>query len=77
MYLGSTEAIKSYIKTGNSVGIVSRFAIAQEVSGNIFRIITAPDLKFRRQFHFIYPKGPEPVGVIKLFINFLQKHYNL
>jgi LysR family transcriptional regulator, transcriptional activator of the cysJI operon len=77
MFLGSTEAIKSFIKTGSGVGIVSRFAIEQELSNNIFRPIHTPSLKFHRQFYFISPKGPEPVGLAKLFLNFIQKHYNL
>lgn len=76
MFLGSTEAIKSFIKTGNGVGIVSRFAIEQELSNNIFRLINTPGLKFHRQFYFISPKGPEPVGLAKLFLDFLEKHYN-
>lgn len=77
MFLGSTEAIKSFIKTGNAVGIVSRFAIEQELSNHIFRLIHTPGLKFQRQFYFISPKGPEPVGLAKLFLDFVQKHYNL
>jgi len=77
LYLGSTEAIKSFIKTGNGVGIVSRFAIEQELSSNIFRLINTPSLKFHRQFYFISPQGPEPVGIVKSFLHFLQRHYNL
>lgn len=77
LFLGSTEAIKSFIKTGNGVGIVSRFAIEQELSNHIFRLIHTPSLKFNRQFYFISPQGPEPVGLVKLFLNFVQKHYNL
>ncbi len=77
MFLGSTEAIKSFIKTGNGVGIVSKFAIEQDLSNSIFRIIQTSDLKFHRQFYFIAPKGPEPTGLAKLFLNFIQKHYNL
>jgi DNA-binding transcriptional LysR family regulator len=77
LFLGSTEAIKSYIKTGNGVGIVSRFAIEPELPNNIFRQIQTPGLKFHRQFYFISPKGPESVGLTKLFLDFLQKHYNL
>jgi LysR family transcriptional regulator, transcriptional activator of the cysJI operon len=76
MYLGSTEAIKSFIKTGNGVGIVSRFAITQELENNTFKLITAPDLRFLRLFYFISAEGPEPTGITKLFINFLQNHYN-
>ena len=77
LFLGSTEAIKSFIKTGNGVGIVSRFAIEQEVSNNTFRLIHTPSLKFHRQFYFISPKGPEPVGIVKSFLQFVQRHYNL
>jgi len=77
MFLGSTEAIKSFIKTGNGVGIVSRFAIEHELPNNIFRLINTPSLKFHRQFYFISPKGPDPVGLAKLFLHFVQKHYNL
>jgi len=77
LFLGSTEAIKSFIKTGNGVGIVSRFALEQELSNNIFRLINTPELKFHRQFYFISPQGPEPVGLVKLFLNFVQQHYNL
>lgn len=77
LLLGSTEAIKSFIKTGNGVGIVSRFAIEQELSNHIFRLIHTSDLKFNRQFYFISPQGPGTVGLVKLFLNFVQKHYNL
>jgi len=77
LFLGSTEAIKSYIETGNGVGIVSRYAIAKELSNNIFRSISAPGLQFKRQFYFISPKGPEPTGLVKLFVDFVQRHYNL
>jgi DNA-binding transcriptional LysR family regulator len=73
MFLGSTEAIKSYIRTGNGVGIVSKFALEQELASGIFRKIESPEIKFFRQFYFISPKGPEPSGITKLFINFLIK----
>ncbi len=76
MFLGSTEAIKSFIKTGQGVGIVSRFAIEHELAAGIFRLLQT-SLKFNRQFYFISAKGPEPVGLTKLLLNFLRKHYNL
>jgi DNA-binding transcriptional LysR family regulator len=77
MHLGSTEAIKSYIKTGKVAGIVSRYAIREELASGIFRLIEAPDLQFDRIFYFITPRGPEPGGTSKLFIRYLQKRYNL
>jgi len=77
MYLGSTEAIKSYIKTGEGAGIVSRFAIQHELESELFRVVEMPSLKFERQLYFISPKGPEPAGVAKVFINFIKKQYNL
>jgi len=76
MFLGSTEAIKSFIKSGKGVGIVSRFAIEEELNAGIFRQLQTT-MKFYRQFYFISPKGPEPSGLSKLFLSFLQKHYNL
>jgi LysR family transcriptional regulator, transcriptional activator of the cysJI operon len=77
MYLGSTEAIKSFIKTGNGAGIVSRFAIEQDLQLHIFKQILIPELKFNRQFFLIYPQGPEPAGLARLFPDFLQRRYNL
>ena len=77
MFLGSTEAIKSFVKSSNGVGIVSRFAIEQELTNDVFKLINTPNLKFYRQFYFISPQGPEPTGLTKLFLNFVQKHYNL
>lgn len=73
MFLGSTEAIKSFVKTGNGAGIVSRFAIEQELSGGIFRRVETPGLQFDRQFYFVSQQGPEPTGLAKLFLNFLRK----
>ncbi|MFA5326812.1 MAG: selenium metabolism-associated LysR family transcriptional regulator [Prolixibacteraceae bacterium] len=76
MFLGSTEAIKSFVKTGNGAGIVSRFAIEPELSGGIFRRIDTPGLHFDRQFYFVSQQGPEPAGLARLFLNFVTKHYN-
>lgn len=76
LFLGSTEAIKSYVKTGSGVGIVSRSAIAQELANNIFMQLVTPELKFDRQFYFISSKGPEPSGLSKMFLNFVRKQYN-
>lgn len=73
MFLGSTEAIKAYVKTGSGAGIVSRFAIAQELASDIFRRVETPGLQFDRQFYFVSPQGPEPTGLAKLFLQFLQK----
>ena len=77
LFLGSTEAIKSFIKTGNGIGIVSRFAIEQELSNHIFRLINTSSLKFNRLFYFISTQGPEPVGLVKLFRNFFYVAFML
>jgi LysR family transcriptional regulator, transcriptional activator of the cysJI operon len=77
MFLGSTEAIKTFIKTGNGAGIVSRFAIENELNEKQFRQIATPEISFLRQFFFIFPQGPDPSGSTKLFHNFLLKLYNL
>ncbi len=77
MFLGSTEAIKAFVKTGNGAGIVSRFAIEPELNVNVFRRVETREIKFDRQFYFVSPQGPEPAGLAKLFLNFAGKHYNL
>lgn len=77
MYLGSTEAIKSFLKTGEGAGIVSRFAIEHELESGLFRVVEVPSLRFQRQLYFISPKGPEPAGIAKAFIAFIKKQYNL
>lgn len=77
MFLGSTEAIKSFVKTSNGAGIVSRFAIEQELAAGIFRKVNTTGLQFKRQFYFVSPQGPEPTGLAKLFYDFLLKQYNL
>ncbi len=76
MYLGSTEAIKTFIKTGNGAGIVSRFAIENELNEKQFRQIATPEISFKRQFYFIFPQGPEPTGFTKLFCDFLSMSHN-
>jgi DNA-binding transcriptional LysR family regulator len=77
MYLGSTETIKSFIEHGSGAGIVSGFAITKEIDRGVFRKIETPGIKFSRQFYFILPQGQEPTGVTKLFLNFVNRHYNL
>lgn len=76
MYLGSTEAIKTYIKTGTGAGIVSRYALEQDIQGKTFHILEIPSMKFHRQFYFISPKGPDPSGSAKLFLYFASQYYN-
>jgi DNA-binding transcriptional LysR family regulator len=73
MHLGSTEAIKLFIKTGDGVGIASKFAIGDELQANIFKQIKINGLEFKRQFYFISPQGSVPVGLVKQFITFLLR----
>lgn len=77
IHLGSTEGIKTFVKSGKGVGIVSRVAIENEVERGVFRLIQVTDIELHRQFHVIYPKGPEPVGIGKHFMDFMSRHYNL
>jgi len=77
IHLGSTEGIKTFIKTGKGVGIVSKVAIENDIEKGEFRLIQVADIQLYRQFHVIYPKGPEPVGIGKHFRDFVNRHYNL
>jgi len=77
IHLGSTEGIKTFVKSGKGVGIVSKVAIDNDVERGVFRLIQVADIELHRQFHVIYPKGPEPVGIGKHFLDFVNRHYNL
>ena len=57
MHLGSTEAIKRFIRDSNSIGIVSVAAIEQELYDKTLRIIDIDSINFKRQLCFVSMKG--------------------
>jgi DNA-binding transcriptional LysR family regulator len=76
MYLGSSEAIKSYLLHSSCMAFISRHAVLKEVESGCLKILTIKRFSIPRQFFFITPPGPEN-GLSGLFMQFALLNYNL
>lgn len=76
IYLGSTEAIKRFLKSDNSVGLLSIRSIESEVKEKSLRIVRIKNFKVKRTFNFICLQGNTPTGLLAKFIKFTKDHYN-
>ncbi len=76
MYLGSTEAIKYYLESDNSIGFLSIRSIKKELESGALKTIKIKGLKVARTFDFICLQGTTPSSLASLFIKFSKKHYN-
>lgn len=72
MELDSTEAVKSAVRAGLGVGFVSEWALAREIALGMLKEIPVKNLDIRRDFLFVYPRGPEPGGIEGAFLNFAR-----
>ncbi len=70
MELDSTEAVKSAVAAGLGLGFVSRWALAAGQTS--LRVVRIRGLRIKRQFQFIYPRGPEPAGAAGAFLRFAR-----
>jgi DNA-binding transcriptional LysR family regulator len=68
--LDSTEAIKSAVRAGLGVGFVSESALSREIALRLLKTVRVRKLDIRRQFLFVYPRGPEPTGIEGKFLTF-------
>jgi DNA-binding transcriptional LysR family regulator len=75
MYLGSSEAIKSYLLHSNCMAFISRHAVLKEVESGCLKILAIKRFFIPRQFFFITPPGPEG-GLSGLFMKFALLNYN-
>lgn len=57
--LGSTEAIKAFLRHSRSVGIVSVFSVREELPRGVFRVIDITGLSFIRHFSFVASAGKD------------------
>lgn len=77
MYLGSTEGIKTFLKYSHCMGIVSVFAIRNELEKRIFRITDIEGLRFQRRFCFVSQQGQEDEVVLdfmRFVFCYLKEH---
>jgi DNA-binding transcriptional LysR family regulator len=72
MELDSTEAVKSAVRAGLGVGFVSEWALSREIALGMLKEISVKNLDIRRDFLFVYPRGPEPDGIEGGFLKFAR-----
>ncbi|MFI7104470.1 LysR family transcriptional regulator [Streptomyces sp. NPDC050161] len=60
--LGSTGAIKAAVLTGQGVGVLSRFAISDDIRGARLREVAVDDVDLRRRLRAIWRSGTHLAG---------------
>ena len=75
MELGSTEAIKTYLRNSDCMAFLSVHSVFTELTNNVFRIIDVEGLTIERFFYFIERQGTSE-QLAHLFMTF-AKQYNL
>lgn len=76
MHLGSTESIKSFLASSNTLGLMSVSAVSKEVVKGDYKIIDIKDLSITRTFYFIHPHGALS-GLSEVFMKFAKTSYSL
>jgi LysR family transcriptional regulator, transcriptional activator of the cysJI operon len=71
MELDSTEGLLNAVEAGLGITFVSRWAVRNQISLGTLKVARVRGLKLSRQFSMAYPAGPEPVGSVGAFRNFL------
>jgi DNA-binding transcriptional LysR family regulator len=71
MELDSTEGLLNAVEAGLGVTFVSRWAVRNQISLGTLKVARVRGLKLSRQFSMAYPAGPEPIGSVGAFRNFL------
>ncbi len=75
MYLGSSEAIKSYLIHSNCMAFISQHAVIKEVEAGSLKIISLKKLSIQRHFYFITLHGTEG-GLPEVFMRFADQNYS-
>lgn len=70
--MSSSESIKQYIRYSNSIGILSRYAVKNELENGILRQIEIEGKEINRELYLIHLHG-ELSGLPKQFIRFLNQ----
>jgi len=74
MYLGSSEAIKSYLMHSQCMAFISRHAVMHEVANGLLKVVAIRKFSIRRGFFFITPEG-QVGGLPEVFMRFASDHY--
>lgn len=72
IYLGSTEAIKLFVKETDCLCILSKYAVTTELQNGTLRALQVENLCFKRQLCFVQAPGPQS-PLVNRFIDFVCK----
>lgn len=70
-FLGSSEAIKSYVESSDALAIISIAAVRKEISTGHLRVIEVEGLDFEREFASVSCQG-EYNSLAERFLNFVR-----
>jgi len=70
--MSSSESIKQYIRYSNSIGILSRYAVQNELEDGVLKQIEVEGFEINRQLYLVHLHG-ELSGLPKQFIRFLNQ----
>ncbi len=73
MELGSTEAIKTYLRNSECMAFLSIHSVLNELSSNSFRILDVKGLSIERYFYFIQRQGASE-QLANLFMHFAHQY---
>lgn len=72
IYLGSTEAIKLFVKNTDTLCIMSKTAVKRELAEGSMTAIETEDLCFKRKFCFVTSPGPQS-PMVERFKEFVKQ----
>lgn len=71
MRLGTTEGIKSFVRSSDAMAIVSVISVVDELRSGSLRIVDIEGLALRRDFQFVHEEA-EPRGLVRQFMDFFN-----
>ncbi|WP_298030344.1 LysR family transcriptional regulator [uncultured Alistipes sp.] len=74
MRLGSTEAIKAFVRNSDAVAIVSVISVVDELRSGVLRIVDLDSLALTRDFMFIHAEA-EPARLVRQFMDFARADF--
>jgi DNA-binding transcriptional LysR family regulator len=72
MEFGNTECVKKAVEAGLGISIISKYAVAREVSLDLIRSIRLTGIETRRDFYIIYLRDKYLNNPVKAFLGFLK-----
>ena len=74
MRLGSTEAIKAFVRNSDAMAIVSVISVVDELRSGVLRIVDLDGLPLNRDFVFVHAEA-EPARLVRHFMDFARANF--